>query len=466
MKTSDLFQLFIALPPEDRRALRKFVHSPFHNLRDDVTALFDFLDKNAEKNLDGLTKEAAHEAAFPGQPFNGRQLRYLMNYLLKVIEQYLSVREMTADMVQSDIYLANAYRKLGLEKHTRQTLESIARHQEKSPHRDVTFYEQNYLLEAETFAFSEGMKRTAPRNLQELSYSLDLAFLAKKLRQSCVALSHQAVANVEYEAGLLPLVLDYLEDKTLLDDHPAIALYFYYYRAATTADDRYFEKLKTGIFRQGNIFSEEELRNLYLLAINFGIQRFNKGELRYLNEVFDLYKEALQQEILLENGQLSRFAFKNIAGIAIRLKAYTWTEGFIKKYGPAVEERHRQNYTSFNLARLYYARRDFQKAMSMLQTVEYEDVFLSLDARVLLMKIYFELGESALLDSFITSFQRFLYRKKELGYHRENYLNTLQFTCRLLAVSPFDKQEKEKLKSEIEQEKILGEREWLMERLL
>ena len=178
------------------------------------------------------------------------------------------------------------------------------------------------------------------------------------------------------------------------------------------------------------------------------------------------YSAALQSDVLLENGQLSRFAFKNIVALALRLGEFDWAEGFIEKYSSALDARHRRNYTDYNLAKLHHARRDYAKAMRMLHKVEYEDVFLNLDAKVLLLKIYFEQGETEALESFILSFQRFLQRKnKELGYHRENYLNTLHFASKLLTINELDKLEKERLRSEITGAKALGEREWLLEKL-
>ena len=465
MKKSDLYHIILNLTPEGRRSLGKFVHSPFHNLRDDVINLYAFLDKHTLKNPAAITFENAHATAYPGQPFDMQQLRYCMSYLMKVIERYLTVQEATADPVQNQLHLTAAYRKLGLEKHTRRALERAVVLQGRNAHTGGDFYEKNYLLETEAYFYAEGMKRTAPRNLQQVNQSLDLSFLAKKLKESCLALSHGAVANIAYDTGLLELILGYLENALWLDEHPAIALYFYYYRAATSEGSHYFEKLKKGLLQTGYLLPPEELRNVHLLAINYGIQRFNKGEESYLHEVFDLYKSALGKDILLENGRLSRYAFKNIAGIAIRLGEFDWTEGFIEKYNDTIEPRHRRNYTDFNLARLHYARKDLDKAMQLLQQVEYEDIFLNLDAKVMLLKIYFENDEMEVLDSFINSFQRFLQRKKGLGYHRENYLNTLQFARRLIALNPFDKKEKEGLRNEIEGTKALGEKEWLLEQL-
>lgn len=462
---SDLYLVFQKLPLEKRRALRKFVESPYHNLRDDVKSLFRHLDKFADQDLDQLRKPAVHAALFPGEDYDDQRLRYAMSFLLKTIEQFLVQERANTDVVRSQLELSAAYRQMGLEKLTARALRRAQQlHGRKALH-DASFYEKSYLLEDAELQFSQTQKRTAARNLQQVNHSLDLSYLAKKLRQSCTALVHGTVANVEYDSGLLDLVLGYLKEADWLDEHPAISLYFYFYQAATSDDEDYFEKLKNGMQSASEILPEAELRSLLFLAINFCIQKFNRGEERYLGEVFELYQNGLAQRILLIDGRLSRFAFKNIAGIAIRLGRFGWTEDFIKGFGEKIDLKHRRNYADFIRAKLFYARKNFGEAQRLLHNVEYEDVFLNLDAKVLLLKIYFELEETEVLDSFISTFQRFLNRKKELGYHRENYTNTLLFARRLLSLNPFDKMEKESLRSEIESAKAVGEREWLLERL-
>lgn len=463
MYKSDLCQIFLHIPAEKRRALRKFVDSPYHNLREDVRRLFQYLDKNMGGEPSALSKEAAFAAVFPGESYDDQRMRYAMSFLLKTIERFLIHEQAGADEAVAELHLAKVYREMGLEKMTRRSMaRARALHERARLHNDY-YYERGYRLEAEELEFSQTQKRTAARNLQQVNHTLDLSYLAKKLRQSCTALVHGAVANVEYDSGLLDLVLGYLERAPWLDGHPAISLYFYFYQAAQTGEETWFSKLKKGIAEAREQLPEEELRALLFLAVNFCIQRFNRGEERYLGEVFELYRDGLGQGLLLIDGQLSRFTFKNIAGIAIRLGEYAWTEGFIERYSPAVEPAHRRNYTGYNLAKLRHAQGEYAEAMELLHRVEYEDVFLNLDAKVLLLKIYFELGEHEALDSLVQSFQRYLHRKgRDLGYHRENYLNFARLLGKLLQTPPGGR---EKLRREIEEVRALGEREWLMGRV-
>lgn len=462
MYKSDLCQIFLKIPPERRGRLRKFVHSPYHNAREDVKRLFQYIDQHTRDSGEKPDKLAAHASVFPGQPYDDQRMRYTMSFLLKVVERFLAQEEAMGDLVSSELHLTKAYRQLGLEKMTRRSMARARQFHERSRLHDAEFYEQQYHLEAEDLEFTQKQTRTAARNLQQVNHALDLSYLARKLRQSCTALVHGAVANVEYDSGLLELVLNHLEQAPWLDEHPAISLYFYFYRAAATGDEVWFAKLKKGIVDTGERLPDEELRALLFLAINFCIQQYNRGEERYLADVFELYRDGLSQGLLLIQGQLSRFTFKNIAGIAIRLGAYDWTENFINDYSHTVEAAHRRNYTDYNLAKLYHARRDYHKAMDLLQQVEYEDLFLNLDAKIVLVKSYFELGEHEALDSLLQSFQRFLQRKrKDLGYHRENYLNFARLTTKLLQLPPGDRDAREKLRLEISETRALAEREWL-----
>lgn len=125
-------------------------------------------------------------------------------------------------------------------------------------------------------------------------------------------------------------------------------------------------------------------------------------------------------------------------------------------------EAHRESLFSFNLARLEYQRRALGPALQLLQKADYKDLLLSLAAKMLQLKIFYELTEFDLLESHLQAFGAFIRRKKALGYHRDNYQNTLYFTQKLLDTNRFDKAARAALRAEIEATRALAEREWLL----
>lgn len=172
--------------------------------------------------------------------------------------------------------------------------------------------------------------------------------------------------------GLLDAIFAHVESTGLLQE-PAIALYFYgCHFLADPAAESYFFRFQETLSTAADQFPPDELRALYLLAINFGVKKINESvHPNWYRVTFDLYREALARELLLENGILSRFAYNNIAGAAIRLQEITWAEEFIHRYKPTLERHYREATFGLNMARLEYTRQDYRAALLLLTEKEW-----------------------------------------------------------------------------------------------
>ena len=475
MQQSKLIEVFFSLTSTERTALRKFVHSPYFNKREDVILLLDYLEKTDNEKTEHLSKEKTFSAIFPDENYGKESdglLRYAMSFLLKLIEEFLIVREASQNELQSKIHLSSAYRRRHLGKHFKQSLEQAKIHLEKVPYRDFNYYESLFRIEQEKYLFTGDTQRNAPRNLQELSDTLDIQYIAAKLKQSCLLLAHQTVYKIGYETGLLDKLLEYVEQTPKLLEHRAIALYFYYYRAVTTDGEDYFNRYKDMLLDSDSLFPALEMRDLHIFALNYCTKKVNlqqQGFDNYFKIMLELYKAGLKQGFWLEDGQLNPFIFKNIVSVALWLKEFNWTAKFIRDFQPYLAVQHRTAYVNFALSKLCFDQKQYDEARILLQKVEYSDIFLNLNTKVMLMKIYYELDEYDVLESFLASFRTFVNRKKQSGelqtYHHENYLNIIRLAQKLLAFNPFDKAEKKKLKEEISGTKLLTEREWLLEQI-
>jgi len=84
----------------------------------------------------------------------------------------------------------------------------------------------------------------------------------------------------------------------------------------------------------------------------------------------------------------------------------------------------------------------------------------------LLLRIYFELNEYDALQAHFHSFSTYLRRKKDLGYHRELYLNLIRYTKVLIELAPKDKVARAQLLEEVQNSESVAEKEWLLQKLL
>lgn len=470
MEKTLLYEAFSTLTASELREFGKFVRSPFFNTKPQPMALYEYMVRCRDKEEMPDASEAwAAIQPFPDTSAKGKVpgvgLRLASSALLALLEKYWMYREKFEDADRAKIRLAAAYRKRGLSKHFHITLREARASRERLPWRHADYYHDLNLLEWEQYQYDTSAKRTESLNIQSMSDLMDVAFICRKLRLACASLSHKAVFKTEYRIGLLDAILTHAEAEQLTEI-PAIGLYFHCYKFLTDpASDAHFEKFRAMLFAHAGLFPPEELRSFYLLAINFGVKKINESAEGWLRTTLDLYKSALERDLLLENGLLSRFAFNNIAAIALRTGEVDWTEQFIHQYKPRLERQWREATAVLNLARVAYARRDYKTALLNLQRSDYKDLINNLIAKTLQLKIYYETAEYALLESHLSSMQNFIRRHTAIGYHRTNYSRIVHYTRQLMSLNFNNPKAVAALREQIEKEEVLTEKEWLLEML-
>ncbi|MCB0519706.1 MAG: hypothetical protein H6577_08820 [Lewinellaceae bacterium] len=462
MQNTFLWEIANSFSKPEQREVRNFLASPFFNYREDVRALFEMLSNETEPP----GKESVWAKVNPEKPFDDQQFRLLTSYLLKLLEQYLVYKENQNDPVGNGHLLLSAYRRRKLPKHFEKAQKAVAKQLENQPLRHPEFYFENYLTANQQYLHLLESGRTKDLNLQKVETQLTTAVVAMKLRQSCLLRAHQAVFNTSYQIYLLDEMLALAEAPPYRND-PGVSMYRLCYQALFgEGSDALFLKFKEQLFWQDQQFPKAEMASLYLLAINFCIKKINASQHQYLREALDLYKQGLKTELLLENGLLSRFAYNNIVGIALRLEQeWDWAGWFVGHYKDYLEPAQREATFSLNAARIAYARQRYDDALLHLQRADYKDLINSMVAKVLQLKIYFEKGELELLDAHLRTMRMFVRRNKRMGYHHRNWQNIVHFTQKLVELNPFDQQQRAALKTAIEKEEVLTEKEWLLGQL-
>ena len=460
-KTVHLLAKFTAAELE---SLDRMLQNPDYNRRPEVLRLYRFICSALPDKKGSLQLKAAVNVLPPDRKGTEAQVRHCLSYLNQLIEQFLVLRHTLQPSPDYYLALLKCLRAYNAPKHQKAAYRKLKAFLPDTSLPSVNHYRLNYDVELAIYEDSVNQQRTDPKNLQELNDSLDLSYLTAKLKDCCLALSHQAVVEVNYNTGLLPFALEYLsQNPALLSREPVLGIYYYYFKAATQEDGvPHFSRMRQLMAKFGHQLETEEQRTIYLLAINYGIRQFNSGQSDYLRPVFDLYKEALELELLFERQQLSPFAYKNIAGIAIRLKEFSWVKDFISRYQNKLLPRYRKDYVAYVQAKWHYEQQQYGPALDYLNQVKFTDRFLSLDAKVMLMKIFYEQGELDVLDAFLTSTQRFLQRQNLMSYHKQNYANTIYYLRKLLSLNRYDKQQVDRLRKRIMEVSPLGEKEWLL----
>lgn len=464
MANNRIVRVFKKLSKKEMKLLDKFVRSPIYNQHKDVIVLFDFFKKQFDKGNFEPTPESTFKAVFPKQKYKAQELHYVNSYLLKVVEQFLAWYEWQEDSNEPMLYLLRAYRKRRLDDQFERTFLKFEKQQEKLTLRNRSFYQADYRRFIEKVKV-DSEKRSSNIPLQALTDAQDISFIIEKLYNACTMISHQAVVKTEYDTGLLKPLLEYLESSHWLKV-PAVAVYYYSYKALSSSESTvFFKKLKEILPQLAGKFIATELKDHYLVAINFCIRQVNEGNRDFLRELFELYQSGLVAEVFYESGFLSRWTYNNIVLCGLQLKEYDVVIDFINNYSGKLPAKIREGNRNLNLAHYYYELKDFDQAMSHLNQTGHDDVLHNLLSKSLLARMYFENGETNALNNLLLSFKAYIQRKKGLGYHKTTYLNFIRYTKKLMRVNFYDKEAVAKLKSQIENEKYLMDRRWFLERV-
>jgi hypothetical protein len=473
MENSKVYTILLVLNKWKRRSLEKFVQSAYLNSQEEVAVLYKILNDCVENNATFPTKETIYKKIHPKQTYNDQQLRLYMSYLFKTIEKFLIFEQIEEDPFLQKVKLMDAYNNLSQHKNFYKTYEDTIKIMDTFPYKNSTFYERYFDIETERYNEKRNLSRTAEYDFQKLTSNFDIYFLAEKMKQACMLVSHEQVHQKKYDYGFFDEILIHLENNKKLLDIPAIAIYYYIFQILKQNNhEENFEKLLNLINTHLHLFPKIEARDILIYANNYCIQMNNIGKDGYARKSFDINKIGIKSGAFLEKGFLSRFTYKNIVTVGIRLKEYKWTEKFIKDYIGFLEEKYQQSSLSYNKAYLEYERKNYDAAIKLLQKADYDDLLLNLAAKNILMKIYFELNYIEPLEYLIGSILALLKRKKLDLIYKNNYINIAKLTKRLITLKTMTasqrsylKKKKEIAKKFIEESKPCSEKKWLLEQL-
>ncbi len=470
VKKNKLIQLMESIPAKEYDSILLFLESKAVNENPKASLLFSELIRIIKVSKKSgevkISKEELFNLIYGNKQYNDDVLRKLMSFVIQKIELYLIFKESQKDKSFSKLSLLKYYRSSKLTKHFDGHFRYLE-NRKKTATYDADFFhtELGRFTEYNNF-IGEYKGRQFPRKYQEASDALDQYFILEKLKMCVSILTHKRISKKEYNLVFLEEILDHLEKESSYLKVDSIKLFYMAIKIQLRRNDVWaFEDLIVQLSKQNNI-TIEDLRDIYFIAFNYCVQKVNEGHSRYLEKLYILYKQSLENNILLLNEKISPWNYKNIVSVGLRLKDYEWIYKFIQQYKKKLDGSDAQNAYNYNLARYYFYIKEYKKLLQLLQVVEYSDVFYKLDSKTLLLKAYYEMNEFDALHSLMDSFKQLLRRKKIISdNHKTNYLNLVRFLKRLSQINPRDKKRLATLKKQIDESSQIADKNWLLEKM-
>ncbi len=476
MKESKLFKYIAALPGKEQEKFRQFVFSPYINQHQKTQELLDHALRRISAGKAPLSAEKLFAKLFPGEPFEEQRLHNLLSGLKKLLLRFLAWEELENKPFQEEVLAIEGSHRRNLFDLFSNRTKLLNKKLEAYPFRDDQYYHARYQLNvisgyhAGTFG-----ERAKTRDIfQTMLDHLDRYYLVEKLRHACHLTAHSILFAVHYDFSFLDTILSKLSEgpEQYTRDPDLDTYYTILLSLREEQSDAHYLHLKALLREKFDRLSPAAKTDLYGFANNYCIRKINAGNSDYQVELFDLYKQGLERGLLVVNGHLSEWDYKNIATLGCSLKEFEWTEQFLEAFQEKLPPNRRENAYNYNLANLYYNKKMYDRVLSTLFRVQFTDVKYHLNTTFLILRTYFAKGDTEALLSLLETFRLYILRNQQIpATEKKGYTNFLGLTRKLVNLklqgpvyskTPMNEQ-LQALRKKIEEKDNVINKYWLLE---
>lgn len=467
MKNSYLITILTSFSKKEAKDFKKWLNSPMHNQREDVEDLFSYLIASNHLYDDKyLQKERIFKKVFPRQAYDDAKLRQTIHFLTKAVEEFLVFNQWRSDDLNFQLTLSNIFRKRDLEKAFKKSIKITNNKKEDNSLRNADYFWNEFIYQSEIYSFTmQKGKRQAIQNFKEISDALDLSYISNKIKYLCLVVSQKAIVNTNYDIQMVDVILKQIEERSLYDI-PSIGVYYYIYRATTAPQElEHYNKLKSIITNQYAVFPKHELDIIVKLVINYCTAKMNKGLAQFRRDAFEFQKMWIEKGLFKADNVMDPHVFRNIVVSGCIQKEFDWVNNLIENYKDFLPPAQKDKVAHFCKAIYFFIKGDYDDAQDLLLQFDYDDNLLTAQAKSMLIRLYYEQDEFDLLEAQLESTRTYLHRKKIMGYRREQWMNLIRLTKKLIKINPYNEDHRKKLEGEILNAKPFPEQRWLLSRL-
>ena len=427
MIENKLLKLLKTLSQKELIRFEDFVKSPYFNSHKQVISLFEYLKNYAPEfdNSKKLEKSYIYGQLYKSKAYDDNFFASIISKLLKLLEDFLAYEAFNEKIGEKELLILHNMRKRKLEKHFRayekQLEKQLFDHVQQSA--DNHYLSMQFAEEQDKWFIEQG-GRVHHIALQLQSDRLDLYYLIEKLKIACDMLNRNRVTNATYVCNWINEIYQIAESESITNENQLLSAYHLTYAMLSERSEDKYLKLRQFLENNLNYISREDLISLYGYALNFCIGLVNSGKLMYFSEILVLYKSMLKEDLLLIEGFLPAWEYKNIVTAALRSNDLEWAENFLETYKSKLEASQQENAYTYNLASFYFECSRYKEALRLLHNVVFVNPTYHIGAKIIQVKIFIESGDWETALSALEAFAAYIRRNKEIAeYQKKSNLN-------------------------------------------
>lgn len=474
MPSRKLLEVVQLLTPEESKRAAAFLKSPFFNSKSNASQLCDLFAHiqkfGADEKHPALEKSAVSKVFFPEKPFRENEknpIDSLASDLFALLRRFLTFQNFASDLDEhrENLALAKFYFKQNLQERFEQTTAAMRKSLDSHRLRDAEYFKKRFELEgilSDYQSFFNTFEDDA--NLLAAHRDLDTAFAIQKLEMSCMLHFQRFVSHVE-DTGEADALLHALTSsphlETSLTKLYALVLEMLRLPDPSEKLDDFEQMLQAA---RAEIPAEKfsDLQSFFRFFA--GRVYVKRGGTDLIERLFDLYERHLDEGFFYRNGQIHANSLRLLVNFALKLRRTDWAKNLLENHPPEriTGTRFAAEAHSVCLAEVFFYEKNFNAALDCLNYRLFENVNYRLVADVLLVKIYFSLGDE-LLESRVKALDQKVRRSRISAEMKLSYQNFLKVMEKILRLDGRrDAKKSEKLVAEIRELPAVLEREWLI----
>lgn len=495
LKDSKLIIFLAKLNAKDWKQFQRYMDSPFFYKDKKALKLFeriaplypDFPD-------DELDEQQVFEHIYPQQIFNPQKLRNVCSYLLSSVKDCIAFIEFNQFPDEKNRFMRDGLWIRELDN----DLEKLIRHSRKdlaAPTRqDIQSRLHAHSLEMFVFHFNR-TQRLHPTDVNLIIDAQDGYFLSERFRVLCLVMQEVLrTKRTDFDIDRVKREVTHYQNFTFPSNVAAI---FYHLLASmwwmydkdpqeiALANKHFLEasQLREVLLK---VISKEtssnthhplyaELAQIFDLTISVCSLKYREGDFAYHHQMFELYRQWMEWNLLEENGKLRHQYYKNVITLALREMDLAYAQSILEEYKerlfPPINEKDVQpnEAYAYNAAHLAMYKHDFEEMKKMLEGLKFRNHNYKMALYILKLEGILEelfYTQNDVLDRFETNYNNYArYVREQLkdskpGVEQKMFLKIIR---RLFETCYDNKRLDSKILEEIRLSQI-KEKKWLYEK--
>lgn len=402
---NDFISIYKTIESTEQQGFRQYIQY-FYGQQKTVLNIFDQVVQVIETN---------EEQQFSTSASKNKKIQNDLSDLKKWLLEFLTIQEVKNGSYEAKFLTLKALHKRGLKGSFDQKVKQLNRELTEHPSPDMWMMLWRLrLTHIQYFDTEIDRLQISQSEMEQLLDDLDSFYMSTKLKYCTELQNRTDVLGEKYPNYHLNDILNKAEQGEIT--HPVIkTLYIPILKLIKDKSEAAFLTLTAFIKKEQGHDRIEKL-SVLLYLLNFAINKIRKGDASYCEVYLDLTEMGLKQKLFIAWGDFPTETFTNIVNLGSHLGKINWVKNFIHVWSPYLEPNNRLVTENLALARIYFEERKFDEVVLALQKVPYKSLVINLNARVLLVRAYYELNEPKdLILDFCNALYLYVYRSTSIG---------------------------------------------------